>query len=296
MRDFDVNAVVGVAKCPQTQKLYGVRIQIEPGDKWTATWAFPLRPETVRREGFKENQFPPNLRYGAEYPGCPYCKKREDLAAISKPPAPKIPKISVTKPGCDDIGSILRQMEIKYSDYSSVGLNCDIFFYNCVTGDSVNANDLRRFVEKGGCLYASCYADTIMKQAFPGIFTTDHSGVVHHETITVEDRELREIVGPTIPVYFNTVWAKLYKAEGSTCILRSTQVGTYPVMVTLKYGQGTIFYTCFHNSAQASDKEKALLQLLVLRQLGSRENMSVPDAARAFGVDLDALRRQFVVM
>lgn len=288
------NVLIGIAKCPQTKKLYGVRVETNQ-NRWSATWAFPIKPEVAAREGYTENQFPPDLLYEREYPGCPYCKKREDLASISSPPPrPRAPKIYVTSSGCDDIGSILSSMKIAYSDFGEHNdYNCDILFVNCLTRDYIDPRALQKYVKDGGCLYASCYADSAVKSAFPGVFETDHTGRPHTETVIVEDRELREIVGETIQVEFDTAWAKLYRAKNGTCILRSTQRDSLPIMVSVKIGKGIIFYTCFHNHVQASEKEKALLQLLVLKQIGTNENMTIDEAGRTLGIDIEALKAKF---
>lgn len=291
--DTKIKALVGVAKCPNTNKLYGVRVDTT-NKQWIATWAFPIIPEVAKREGYTENQFPPDIAYAKGYPGCPYCRKMENLAVISKPKAPpKKIRISVTSSGCDNIGSILSSMKINYSNYSSSEFQCDILFVNCLTSDNLQPDDLRDYVNNGGCLYASCYADTLIKEAFPGIFITNHSGIPHTEKVTVEDPELKSIIGNSITVKFDTAWAKLFSAKNSTCILRSTRAGNYPIMVSLKYGKGTIFFTCFHNHVQASEKEKALLQLLVLKQLGSNSNQSIDETGEALGIDVEQIKAKF---
>ena len=288
-----IKALVGVAKCSKTGRLYGVRIDVTTG-KWIATWAFPIKPEVAKREGYEENQFPTDIAYAKEYPGCPYCEKKEDLASNSKPKfTPQKLRISVTSSGCDDIGSILSSMKINYSNFSSSNYKCDILFVNCLTSDDLLPSDLRSYVKNGGCLYASCYADSMVKAAFPGVFDSDHSGRPHTEDVIVEDHELRGIVGESISVKFDTSWAKLYKAKNSICILRSTEKGSLPIMVSLKYGRGTIFFTCFHNHVQASEKEKALLQLLVLKQLGSNNNQSIEEAGAEFGIDVEEIKSKF---
>jgi hypothetical protein len=56
-------------------------------------------------------------------------------------------------------------------------------------------------------------------------------------------------------------------------------------------GQGAVFYTCFHNKAQVSKKEAALLQLLVLKQIGTSTHQSIVQAGQSLGVNLTAIRR-----
>lgn len=291
MKQNAVSAVVGLVKCPATKKLYGVRIDTST-ETWKATWAFPVREDVAKREGYSENEFPPNIEYDIKYPGCPYCKRFEDIAQITRGKIRKTLSFIVSSSGCDDIGSILRSMSIKYKDYNPVDFKCDVLFINCLTSDCFDSMKLNQYVKNGGCLYASCYADTLLKSAFPGIFTTDHSGTVHDENVIVEDPELRTVIGKTIRVRFDTAWAKLYSATESTCILRSTQTDL-PIMVSRKYGKGMIFFTCFHNHVQTSEKEKALLQLLVLRQVGINSDMTIDEAGQSLGVDVEAIKAKF---
>ena len=79
------NAVIGIAKCPATGNIYGVRLEEKADKKCWATWAFPIKTETARREGYLTTQFPSDILYEKEYPGCPYCKKFEDLVKIGNP-------------------------------------------------------------------------------------------------------------------------------------------------------------------------------------------------------------------
>ena len=77
-------AIIGIAQCPTTKKLYGVRIEEKENNKLIATWAFPINEEMVKREGYSTDEFPVNIEYDDKYPGCPYDKKFEDLAKITK--------------------------------------------------------------------------------------------------------------------------------------------------------------------------------------------------------------------
>ena len=52
-----------------------------------------------------------------------------------------------------------------------------------------------------------------------------------------------------------------------------------PLMVEVPYGRGRIYYTSFHNHAQASEREIALLNILVLTQLSEKNQNSIQDMA-----------------
>lgn len=293
--DIRVKALVGVAKCPKTNQLYGVRI--DTTSKWIATWAFPIKPEIAKREGYVANQFPSDLFYSKDYPGCPYCKRFEDLASINKPQRNKRLRISVSSPGYDDIGKILDTLKISYEEFNRIQFNCDLLFLNCGTSDCIDTIGLRRFVQNGGCVYASDLTDAVIKEAFPGYFNfKGHVGEVCKISAIVEDSELREIVGSKIQIEYDMpVWAVLESSRGKT--LLSSDIGNryskLPMMVKVNYGKGIIFYTCFHNYAQASEKEKALLQLLVLKQIGSNNNCSIEEAGADFGIDIEKIKSKF---
>ena len=81
--EIQINAAIGIAKCANTGKIYGVRVEEKKKGKWWATWAFPIKPEVAKREGYTEQAFPSDLQFDTEYPGCPYCKKFEDLSSSS---------------------------------------------------------------------------------------------------------------------------------------------------------------------------------------------------------------------
>ena len=112
----------------------------------------------------------------------------------------------------------------------------------------------------------------------------------------VVDKELKEIVGDTIKIDFNLEsWAVLNEAKGDP-ILRGGYKSAYhglPIMVKVPYHKGLIFFTCFHNYAQANEQEQALLQLLVLKQIASRKGKSIEETSDEMGVDINAIKKKF---
>jgi hypothetical protein len=134
--------------CPDTGNLYGVRIEIKDNKNWIATWAFPIKLEVAKREGYTANQFPRGIQYAPDYPGCPYCEKKEDLVKISAPAPKKEPCIMVgSNSSYDDLGKVLTFMNIKWKPVGNLK-NCDILFLNCL-GSAPDGPDLRNFVEYG---------------------------------------------------------------------------------------------------------------------------------------------------
>jgi hypothetical protein len=294
----NLKVAIGIAKCPTSGRIYGVRVE-ERDSKWAATWAFPIKPEVAKRERYSINQFPPDIIYDKAYPGCPFCKKHEDLAAITKPQVKKALKICVTSPRYDNIGHILDSLKTKYRPFNEIGYDCDVMFLNCGSADFIDPNQLEAFVKKGGCLYASDHVADNLSAAFPRQFKFDgRIGTAMKMPADVIDGELMEIAGKKVLIEFNlSSWVVLNNSEGET-LLRASSENTFeyagkPIMVKVKYGKGLIFYTSFHNYAQASEREKALLQLMVLRQFGENSNTSLRNTGANYGVDLDEIKSKF---
>ena len=194
------------------------------------------------------------------------------------------PKICVSSSGCDDIGSILKSLNIEYDSFDSKSYDCEMLFLNCLTRDTIEPQKLRLFVEKGGCLYASCYMDDIIHIAFPNLFNfAGHIGSsMEKMPVDVIDEELHEYIGKQINITFNTQWAVLNSAQGEVILRASSnneaKYANKPIMVKVKYNDGWIFYTSFHNYVNATEKEKNILQLLLFKQISTIKQSSIPMA------------------
>ena len=64
-------------------------------------------------------------------------------------------------------------------------------------------------------------------------------------------------------------------------------------MISFKYGKGVVFYTSFHNHTQASEKEKMLLQLLLLKQIGMSSNKSIEQIGSLMGLNIASMNERF---
>ena len=236
---------------------------------------------------------------------CPVCGKTVDVPATTskdivcstEPPKKKDLRIAVSSPLFDDIGQILRSLNIPYKAFKDVGFNCDLLFLNCGTPDTVDLKALERFVSDGGCLYASDLTyDSFLSHAFRKEFVRHSHGNACKIWANVDDPELRAIVGDKIEIEFDlNAWVVLKSSSGTT-LLSAAKGNPYsglPLVVRVPYGKGMIFYTSFHNYAQASEKEQALLQLLVFKQLGSNSNMSIEEVGNNMGVSIQAIKAKF---
>lgn len=202
-----------------------------------------------------------------------------------------IETIAVTTPSYDDIGEVLTMMGVAYEPFSGA-YHCDLLFMNCGTSDWLDVNEVRQFVEGGGCLYASDLTTDFLNQAFPGRFQFEGHGSAGAVAATVVDAELQSVIGCNVTVHFDMgSWSMLGRSAGNVLVeaVTAPHAGR-PIMVGLEIGRGAVFYTSFHNRAQASAQEQALLQLLVLKQIGARSHVSLEEAGRAVGVNLKALK------
>jgi len=142
---------VGIAKCPNTKKIYGVRVEERNPKHWFATWAFPIKPETAKREGYEENDFPSDLMYDPTFPGCPYCHKREELAGSVKKAANIVFIIDTTGSMTGVIDSVKERVEsfADKLDQKKISSNLGLIgFGDLLDGEEPTIYDLTKDVTK----------------------------------------------------------------------------------------------------------------------------------------------------
>ena len=221
---------------------------------------------------------------------CIYC----DSLVLDAPKSAK-KKIYVTSKHYDDIGEVLSSLDLRYSSFHGK-YDCDILFINCGTKDTIDPKKLSAFVHDGGCLYASDLASSHIQSAFPGMITFKNNGIKCKIKVDVVDAELLQITGPQIEIEFDLgSWSVLDETKGKV-LLRAAQGNKYsgrPIMISFTYGKGVVFYTSFHNHAQATEKEKMLLQLLLLKQIGTSSNQSIEQVGSLMGLNISSMKDKF---
>jgi hypothetical protein len=194
----------------------------------------------------------------------------------------------VSSAGFDDIGSVLQSMGIAFEPFRGT-YDCDLLFVNCGTKDAIDQSALRAFVEHGGCLYISDLMCDVVAQTFPGMFQFGGRGQAGNVTATVVDTELSDVIGSRTTIHFDlSSWAMLDSCRGDVLVAASDD-SAYPgrpLMVEVGVDQGVVFYTSFHNRAQASAKEIALMQLLVLKQLSASSGSTLEQTSSSLGINL----------
>lgn len=66
-------AVIVLCKCGKHHRTYGIRTEKRGIDKWAYTWAFPIKENVAKREGYDKTSIKGDVIFTDEFPGCPYC-------------------------------------------------------------------------------------------------------------------------------------------------------------------------------------------------------------------------------
>ncbi len=203
-------------------------------------------------------------------------------------------KILVTTPCYDNIGEVLKSMNIPYSQYNKKNLlDCDILFLNCGTPDVIEKKLLVDFVQKGGILYASDLTSSFLNDTFPNNFSFNGSGTSCTLSAKIVDGRLIEYIGNEMTITFDLGgWSMLESISTGKVLMKRNDTGK-PIMVEVPFGNGRIYYTSFHNHAQASEKEIALLNILVLTQISVKDKVSLKQAADKINFNIDRIKQQY---
>ena len=222
---------------------------------------------------------------------CLYCKNLQPAVGSGVTDLRNL-KLSVTTKHYDDIGAILTEMGLSYKSFNQTGFDrskCDVLFLNCGTSDAIDPNALREFVRSGGCVYASDFADEFLTKAFSeNTFKAERKGSAGKYPAKVEDPELKKVIGDQIDVTMDLgSWAVIKNHKGTSLIRqRAGLLNEQPLMINFKYGEGEVFYTSFHNHAQASEREKNVLKVMLLRQIGSITHQPIDEMIDLLGLNI----------
>ena len=201
-----------------------------------------------------------------------YCEVEYDY------PAPI--RIGVTASSFDNVGQILRHFgdgvdfyHVSSRDFANIDLLSGFYaiFINCGSHQQVNPRVLNTFVYNGGVVYASDHAGRALRSAFPGMidFFTNNSGQMVYDADITHSTLASHMRMDTIDVRFNMGgWYSI--TELSDCatiyiegVLRDGE--QTPLAVSFNYGAGQVFFTSFHNSAQATFNMINFIEYLIFR-------------------------------
>ena len=190
------------------------------------------------------------------------------------------PLIGVTHGATDNVGQILRvfsrgaEIQIIEGAYTARQLiSFSGIFINCGSHYGISSEALREYVYNGGVVYASDHAGYNIKAAFPELFdyevvsgalTVRNAGVVHSGLASHMGLEYFNIVFDLGGWYIIT-----QMPDNATTYIQGyiPGRGVTPLAISFNYGEGTVFFTSFHNSAQASGSMIDFIGYLVFRTL-----------------------------
>ena len=214
-------------------------------------------------------------------------------------------KLAVTPPGYDDIGDVLQNLgydsteiteadlanSTKLAGFDSVYINCSESADNQL---GAAASALKSYVQNGGILYASDWANGLIEAAFPGkisFYKGDTGGGYEEDdaygrvgddgtvTARVLDPGLISVLGKTnIEVTYDLPYWVIIDSVASDVKVHmsgpamaigatgeSSSLGDKPYVVSFSEGEGEVLYTTFHNEAQTSSDVESVLEWFAVR-------------------------------
>ena len=174
----------------------------------------------------------------------------------------------------DNIGAILQAFSNDV-DFEIVNLTgrdgylegLSALFINC--GVSFNPTIIRNFVSSGGIVYASDLTSSQLIEAFPSKFVVTgygSSGLINNAQI-VHTGLASQMGTDAMDIMYNLGgWSQVdVICENVTVFITGLyhQRVQMPLAFSFDYGEGRVFYTTFHNNAQASKDMIAFIEYLV---------------------------------
>lgn len=163
------------------------------------------------------------------------------------------------------------------ANYEAVFLNCGL--PQAPAEEAHVQQALRSYVEGGGVLYASDWAEVFVREVFPGKvnFLAPDSRVGDvgtHEAKVLDEGLARALGKSTATITFDApVWAVIDSVPESSRVLVSgpvvtmdgTELPDRPYLVQFEAGQGRVTYTTFHNEVQTTEDVDVLLEQLLFQ-------------------------------
>lgn len=67
------NVVIVLARCAHSKQPFGIRFEEVERGRWAGNWAFAIKEQVAKREGYDRGTISGVISFAHEYPNCPYC-------------------------------------------------------------------------------------------------------------------------------------------------------------------------------------------------------------------------------
>jgi hypothetical protein len=210
-----------------------------------------------------------------------------DLGSVPLDPAGA--RLAVVHGDYDAIGSLLDELGLAYSAYAtpealygtaSALAQYDVVFAACGSLATTTKNNpytstqlanVAAYIEGGGTVYASDWEHPLVSGATEqALFFTDNPNVGPATTLaaTLLDRDVIQLIGSdTLDITFDLPqWSVIDDVDLATplVVAELPDMGEHPLAAVHHQGDGRLFYTSFHNDAQATSQMQAVLLQLIL--------------------------------
>ena len=206
-------------------------------------------------------------------------------------------KIGVSAPHFDDVGHILRHFgagvdfyTLSHEDASNLERLKEFYaiFINCGSHAHFNYEVLNSYVYQGGIVYASDLAGNVLQQAFPGIveFESSPSQMVSDANIAHSTLSAHMRLSYIDVIFDLDNWFAITSLDSGATIYIEGELRTHgltPLAMSFNYGEGTVFYTSFHNSAQATANMINFIEYLIFRIKNVEVDRNLQDIAEREG-------------
>ena len=75
--ELSPNVVIVMARCRRSRQSFGIRMEEKAPRLWLSDWAFVVREDIARREGYDRATVTGSFEIDDAYPGCPSCGDKD---------------------------------------------------------------------------------------------------------------------------------------------------------------------------------------------------------------------------
>ena len=67
------NVVIVMGRCSRSKQSFGIRFQRREPSQWAGTWAFAIKDQAAKKEGYEKTRVEGEFLFDPTFPGCPHC-------------------------------------------------------------------------------------------------------------------------------------------------------------------------------------------------------------------------------